>query len=120
MKPYPKELRARVVAAVEQGVLSIAEIGEIFGVGISFVKKMLKLHRNRESLEPRHGGGVSPSLTQEHLNLLRAAVETRPDATLEELQGFIAGEYQITVSISTICRALQKLDLPRKKKSRGQ
>ena len=120
MKPYPKELRERVVAAVEQTVHSIAEIADIFGVGISFVKKMLKLHRDGESLEPRRGGGATPLLNETQLAMLRAAVETRPDATLEELQGFIAAEYELTVSLPTLCRALQKLNLPRKKKPRGE
>ena len=120
MKPYPKELRERVVAAVEQTVHSIAEIADIFGVGISFVKKMLKLHRDGESLEPRRGSGATPLLNQDQLAMLRAAVETRPDATLEELQRFMAAECNVRASIPTLCRALKKLDLPRKKKSRGQ
>lgn len=119
MKPYPKELRERVVAAVEQGIHSIADVAEIFGVGVSFVKKMLKLHRDGESLKPRHGGGIEPLLNPERLEILRAAVETRPDATLEELQRFIADECQVRVSISTICRTLQKLKLPRKKRVSG-
>lgn len=116
MKPYPKELRERVVAAVEQTVHSIAEIADIFGVGISFVKKMLKLHREGESLEPGRGSGARPLLNQDQLEMLRAAVETRPDATLEELQGFMADECKVRASIPTLCRALKKLDLPRKKK----
>src|SRR5256885_11560523 len=111
MKPYPKELRERVVAAVEQTIHSIAEIADIFGVGVSFVKKMLKLHRNGESLEPRPIGGSTPLLKPDHLAMLRAAVETRPDATLEELQEFMAAECQVRVSFATLCRALQKLNL---------
>lgn len=116
MKAYPKELRERVVAAVEQKVHSLSDVAEIFGVGLTFIKTMLKRHREGESLEPRPIGGSSPLLNESHLALLRAAVETRPDATLEELQGFIAAECQVVVSIPTVCRVLQQLDLPRKKK----
>jgi transposase len=32
MKPYPQELRVRVVAAVEQGELSIPEVVNLFNV----------------------------------------------------------------------------------------
>ena len=120
MKAYPKELRARVVAATEQKVHSQSEIAEIFGVGLTFIKKMVKLNRNGESLEPLPVGGSSPSLNEDHLRLLRAAVETRPDATLDELKGFIADECQVNVSIPTVCRVLLQLNLPRKKKFRGE
>jgi transposase len=117
MKSYPKELRERVVAAIEEGFHTIAEVAEMFGVGITFVKKMLNCHRTGESLDPRHGGGANPLLNEEQLKMLRAAVETRPDATLEELQWFLLKECKVKASSPTICRALQKLNLPRKKKS---
>ena len=62
MVPYPKELRTRVVAAVEQGDFTIADIATLFGVGMTFVKKMLRLQRAGEDLSPRHGGGPAPKL----------------------------------------------------------
>ena len=116
MLPYPKELRERVVAAVEQGEYTIAEIANLFGVGVTFVKKMLRLHRAGDDLEPRHGGGPEPLLREKELALLRKEVKKRPDATLEELQTALADKAQVTASLPTICRALQQLDLPRKKK----
>jgi transposase len=61
MVPYPKELRTRVVAAVEQGDFPIAEIATLFGVGMTFVKKMLRRHRAGEDLAPRHGGALVPT-----------------------------------------------------------
>ena len=116
MLPYPKELRARVVAAVEQDELTIAEISSLFGVGPTFVKKMLRLYRAGDDLEPRHGGGPEALLQEKELALLRQAVKQHPDATLEELQKVLADKRQLTASLPTICRALQLLDLPRKKK----
>lgn len=117
MLPYPKELRERVVAAVEQGEHTIAEIANLFGVGATFVKKMLRLHRAGDDLEPRHAGGPTPLLQEKELVLLRQEVKHRPDATLDELQRALADKAQVTVSRPTICRALQQLNLPRKKKS---
>jgi transposase len=118
MAPYPKELRVRVVAAVAEGSFSIPEIARIFQVGVRFIKKLLKLHRAGEPLDPRHGGGSVPLLQEQETALLRQEIGTSPDATLEELQQLLADKCQTTASLSTISRRLQLLDLPRKKKPR--
>jgi transposase len=120
MAPYPKELRVRVVAAVEAGGLSIPETARIFQVGVTFIKKMLRWHRTGESLAPRHGGGPVPLLQEKETTLLRQELRACPDATLEELQKLLADKCQATASLSTISRSLQALRLPRKKKSRRQ
>lgn len=117
MGPYPTELRTRVVAAVEQGDFTIAEIATLFGVGMTFVKKMLRLHRAGEDLAPRHGGGPEPKLQAPERALLQAAIEKQPDATLAELQTMLAEHGSRRVSVPTICRTLSQLQLPRKKKS---
>jgi len=41
MAPYPTELRTRVVAAVEEGGVSIPEAARIVQVGRTFIKKRL-------------------------------------------------------------------------------
>ena len=117
MTPYPTELRVRVVAAVEEEGLSIPEAARIFQVGLTFIKKMLKLHRAGESLEPRHGGGPVPLLQEQETTVLRQELKVRPDATLEELQEVLTTKCHTTASVSTISRGLQALHLPRKKKS---
>lgn len=117
MVPYPKELRVRVVAAVEEGGLSLPETARIFQVGLTFIKKMLRLHRAGEPLEPRHGGGPVPLLQEKETTLLRQELRACPDATLEELQKVLTDQCQTTASLSTISRRLQVLNLPRKKKS---
>ena len=120
MTPYPTELRVRVVAAVAEGGLSIPETARIFQVGLTFIKKMLKLHRAGESLEPRHGGGPVSLLQEKETTLLRRELKGRPDATLEELQQVLTTHCQTTASLSTISRGLHVLNLPRKKKPHRQ
>jgi transposase len=121
MKAYSLDLRQRVVDAYEGGEGSLAELAALFGVSIDFIKKMLRLFRRGESLEPKpHGGGAPPALNDSQRAVLRAAVEKRPDATLKELQEVLVTQCQVAVSESTICRELQKLNLPRKKKLRGK
>ena len=117
MRAYPTELRSRVVAAVEQAELTIAEIASVFSVGLTFVKKMLRLHRAGEDLTPRHGGGPTPRLQEPERALLREAVAKQPDVTLAELQALLVTQRRCRVSVPTICRALQELHLPRKKKA---
>jgi transposase len=116
MRPYPKELRSRVVAAVEQGELTIVDIASVFSVGLTFVKKRLRLHRAGEDLAPRHGGGPTPLLQDPERARLRAAVAQQPDVTLAELPHVRAPPGSRPVSLPTIGRALHHLQLPRKKK----
>jgi len=120
MTPYPTELRVRVVAAVEEGGFSIPQAARVFQVGLTFIKKMLKLHRRGESLAPRHGGGPVPLLQEWETSVLRQELKTSPDATLEELQQVLLSTCHTTASVSTISRGLQAMKLPRKKKSRRQ
>ena len=120
MGPYPIELRTRVVTAVEQGDMTIGEVAEVFSVGQTFVKKMLRLQRAGEDLAPRQGGGSAPKLTDADRGVLREAVAEQPDVTLAECQARLVAQGRGRVSVPTICRALQQLQLPRKKKSRGQ
>jgi len=115
MRAYPKELRVRVVNAIEQGAGTIAEMSVLFGVGPTFIKKMLRLHRAGEDLAPRHGGGPVARRQEPERALLRHEVQQQPDVTLEELQRTLVEQRQVTASRATICRALQQLGLPRKK-----
>lgn len=116
MKAYPQELRSRVVAVVEQGELTIGDIAGVFSVGLTFVKKLLRLHRAGEDLGPRHGGGPTRLLQEPERALLREAVAKQPEVTLAEIQTQLATRGK-QVSLPTLCRALQALGLPRKKRA---
>ena len=120
MAPYPKELRTRVVAAVEQGAMAIGEVARVFNVGVTFIKKMLRLQRAGEDLAPRQGGGSAPKLTETDRALLRDTVVLSPEVPLAACQSVLAAQGSTRVSVPTICRALQQLELPRKKKSDRQ
>jgi transposase len=117
MKAYSLDFRCVVINAYESGEGTIEDVAEQFGVGTAFVKKMLRLHRAGERLEPQHGGGAQVKLKAEAREKLRAAVETRPDATLGELQAVLRSACQVEVSEPTVCRELQRLELPRKKRA---
>lgn len=121
MKAYSLDLRQRVLSAALSGDRTIPAVANLFGVSTAFVNKMLRLHRAGADLAPRpHGGGYPARLLPRHEKLLRAEVRRRKDSTLEELRAHLAEKEAVSVSVSTVSRALIRLDLPRKKKSGGE
>src|SRR4051795_5500983 len=114
MQPLSNDLRSRILNAVDNREGSRRKLAVRFKVNTSTITKLLRLRRETGSLAPRpHGGGVAPTLDHDALERLRGLVEQTPDATLEALRQ----EMGISGSIMIVCRALQKLDLPLKKKS---
>ncbi len=113
MTPYSQDLRQRILDTIQRGDGSVRQIARRFLVSISFVTRLLQLHRSTGSLEPRpHGGGNPAVLTPEDLEVLRELIRQQPDATLEECRQRLG----LSCSTMTISRALSKLGLPRKKK----
>src|SRR4051794_7991094 len=114
MQPLSNDLRQRILDAVDNKEGSRRKLAARFKVNTSTITKLLRLRRQTGSYEPRpHAGGVAPTLDGDALEQLRRLVEETPDATLEALRQ----EMGTSGSRMIICRALQKLGLPRKKKS---
>ena len=105
-----------MVAAVERGDSTIEEVAAAFGVGQTFVKKMLRQHRETGDLRPRpHGGGQSPRLSDKHLKLLRSEAKRSPDKTAAALRDHLEESGGASVSRPTVSRALSRPGLSRKK-----
>jgi len=116
MKAYPIELRERIVAAVDNQVGTRQQIAQLFGVSPWFIKKLLRQRGEQGHIAPLgHAGGQAPKLDEAARQVLRARVEQQPDATLAELQAHLQTEKALQVSAATVTRALQKLELRRKK-----
>jgi transposase len=121
MKAYSLDLRQRVLAAALRGDRSLREVAGLFGVGKTFVDKLLGIHRAGQDIAPRpHGGGFPTRLLPRHEKLLRSRVRQHKDATLEELRAHLGEQAELSVSVSTVSRALIRLDLGRKKKPGGE
>lgn len=120
MKAYSTDLRETLVLAYESGEGTLDEVADTFGVGRCTVARMMKLWRASHDLAPLpHGGGYPATLDKKLLALLARQVAAQPDATLFELAAHLKKKAKVEVHLSTVCRALQKLGLPRKKKSGG-
>jgi transposase len=116
MKAYSQDLRERVLAAVQEGEQSQAQIAKQFKIGLSTLE--LWLRRRRETghcVALPHGGGRTRTL-QDCERFLRAEVKQQPAVTLEELCTRVADAHGVPASPSMMCRELQRLQLPRKKR----
>jgi transposase len=115
MRPLSDDLRQRILAAVDNHEGSRRKLATRFAVNVSTITRLLQLRRQTGSSRPRpHAGGVSPTLDQDGLERLQGLVEQAPDATLKVLKQKLG----ISGSRMIVCRALQKLGLPLKKKSK--
>lgn len=113
MTPYSQDLRQRVLETIQRGDGSVRQIADRFLVSLSFVIRLLQLHRTTGSVEPRpHGGGNPAVLGSEDLERLRELIRQQPDATLDECRQRLG----LSCCLMTISRALSQLGLPRKKK----
>src|SRR5262245_66675355 len=114
MKPYPVELRARIVDAVDRGVGSLPTIAALFSVSIACVANYLELREETGSLQPRpNPGGRRPALPEERYPEVRQLLQEQPALTLEQVRDRL----QLSCSLAAVCRTLTKLGLTRKKKS---
>src|SRR4051794_32167625 len=115
MRPLSNDLRERILKAIDNREGSRRKLAARFSVNPSTITRLLQLRRQTGSFDPRpHAGGGTPTLDQAAPERLRKLVEETPDATLATLKQ----EMGLTGSRMIICRALQKLGLPLKKKSR--
>jgi transposase len=116
MKAYPLELRRRIVNAVDLQEWTIAQIADMFSVTERYVYKLLVQRNETGDVIPRpHGGGAPAKMDEPRLLKLNELITAQPDATLAELCEKLNQRRRQKVSISTVCRSLQTIDLTRKK-----
>lgn len=122
MKAYSLDLRTRIVEAVDRHVGSQGEVAGLFGVSRSLVKKLLRQRRETGSVAPKpHGGGHTAKVTAKNGEAVRSYIlEVKNDASLAEVQRYVARRWKVGLSQATVSRLLVRLGLPRKKNFRGQ
>src|SRR5688500_15903876 len=117
---YSADLRERVLLVCARGRLSRAKIAALFQVAESTVYRWLQAWRSegRGAAKP-HAGGPAPRLDEAALAKLAAIVAEANDLTLAEYAARLLARTGVTASGPTVCRARQKLQLPRKQDAPG-
>jgi transposase len=117
MNGYSEDLRRRIVFAVGRG-MSKTQAARAFDVSLSSVK--VKRYVNKagrgESLVPKKSPGSAPKLDDKARKLLEDDLTERPYATLQQRRDYIETITGLSVSRSTVCRAIgRRIGSTRKK-----
>ena len=109
MNAYSKDLRLRVLEAVEHG-RPREEVSELFRVSLATIKRWLKKSREGEDLEPRHSSGRKRRIlaTLEEKKALWNQLEENDDATLEVHCQMWEQKTGVWVSLATMSRAIRE------------
>src|ERR687897_3514468 len=105
MKPYSKDLRLRVLAAIDRGVPR-EEVAKTFSVSVPTIKRWLKRRRETGDVEPKPIPGRPSRKGVMLQSWLPKHLEANDDLTLEEHREAFEEEFDQTVSTSTIGRAI--------------
>ena len=114
MKAYSKDLRQKVVDAIQRGMPK-AQAARTFGVGISTVKRYASKAQSGEPLEPGKAPGKRPKIDERVGKLLEEDLQERPFVTLRERCDYVEAISGVSVSRSTMCRAIARMGCTRKK-----
>jgi transposase len=115
MDAYSEDLRRKIVQALERPGMTKSEAARAFGVSLSSVKRYAKAVREGRSLWPGKAPGKRPLLDEKARRLLEADTQERPFAKLSDRREYLQKVAGVSVSESTLSRALRKMGFGRKK-----
>jgi transposase len=84
-------------------------------VSLSSVKRYVAMAREGVPLAPKRRPGSKPKLDERARRLLAADLEERPFVTLSERRDYLKVAAGVSVSNSTVCRELRRMEHTRKK-----
>lgn len=108
MKPYSKDLRLKVLDALDRG-MDRGEVVEVFGVSLASVKRWLKMRRERGDVQALPIPGPTARKRAMLLEWLPSQLENNPDLTLDEHCEAFEEASGVGVSRATMCRAIPRL-----------
>jgi transposase len=114
MKAYSEDLRRKIMDAIERGMPKV-QAARTFGVGISTVKRYATKAQNGEPLEPGKAPGKRPKMDERVSKLLEEDLKEHPFATLRERCEYVEAISGVSMSRSTMCRAIARIGSTRKK-----
>jgi transposase len=114
MNGYSEDLKRRIISAVKRG-MSKTQAACTFGLSLSSVKRYVNKADRGESLTPKKSPGSAPKLDEKANKLLEDDLKERPFASLQDRCDYIETVAGLSVSRSTICRAIARIGSTRKK-----
>ncbi len=95
--------------------MSKTQAARTFDVSLSSVKRYVKKADHGESLAPKKSPGSSQKLDEKARKLLEDDLEERPFVSLRDRCDYIEAVTGLSVSRSTMCRAIGRIGSTRKK-----
>jgi len=114
MNGYSENLRRKVLSAVGRGMPK-AQAARTFDVSLPSLRRYVDKAERGEPLAPKKSPGSPPKLDEKTRKLLEDDLRERPFATLRERCDYVVVLSGISVSRSTMCRAIARLGPTRKK-----
>ena len=108
MKAYSKELRLKVLDAVDRG-MARKEVSRTFGISLPSIKRWLKLRRESGDVEPSPIPGPPARKGALLEGWLPGQLENEPDLTLEEHCRAFEEASGVKVSTATMSRRISGL-----------
>jgi transposase len=119
-RPYSRDLRDRVVAAVEGG-MSCRRAAKLFNLGISTVINWVRRFRQTGSAAAKPMGGDYNSRLKGERVWLLARIEQDNDLTLEDIRAELKAERGISVGYGSVWRFYASEGISfKKKRPRGR
>jgi transposase len=88
--------------------MSEAQAARTFGVSLSSVKRYMDKAGRGESLAPKKSPGSAPKLDEKAIRLLAEDLQERPFASLQDRCDCVRTLTGLSVSRSTVCRAIAR------------
>ena len=110
MNAYSKDLRLKVLSAVERGVPR-REISELLGISISTISRYVQRKASGEEIAPKPSPGRTSKILDdpENRRALWRQLEENDTATLREHSEMFEKERGVSVSVATMSRAVRSL-----------
>jgi transposase len=113
MNALSLDLRLRILKACDKNNATRAQVADRFDVSLGMVKKLLSQRRRIGDIaSQRHRCGRKPLIDEDCRNKLRELVESRPDATLQEMRSTLG----LDCTLVAIHYALIRMGLAYKKR----
>ena len=110
MNAYSKDLRLKVIDAVERGVPR-KEVSKLLRISLSTISRYVKLRVSGREIAPKPSPGRKAKIlaSPAHRRALWRQLEGNDTATLEEHSEMFEKERGVRVSVATMSRAVRKL-----------